>query len=76
MCPQGRAVYYGVSRMLVPFLSAVGLMLVLEGMAPFMAPRGFRRTLAAVVQADDRVLRIVGFISMAAGLAVLYLARG
>ena len=62
--------------MLVPFLSAVGLMLVMEGIMPFLAPRGFRRTLATVVQADDRVLRIVGFISMAAGLAVLYLARG
>jgi uncharacterized protein YjeT (DUF2065 family) len=62
--------------MLVPFLSAVGLMLVMEGIMPFMAPRGFRRTLAAVVQADDRILRIVGLISMAAGLAVLYLARG
>ena len=62
--------------MLVPFLSAVGLMLVMEGIMPFMAPRGFRRTLAVVVQADDRILRIVGLISMAAGLAVLYLARG
>lgn len=62
--------------MLVPFLSAIGLMLVMEGIMPFMAPRGFRRTLAAVVQADDRILRIVGLISMAAGLAVLYLARG
>ncbi len=62
--------------MLVPFLSAIGLMLVMEGIAPFVAPRGFRRTLAAVVQADDRVLRIVGLLSMAAGLAVLYLARG
>ena len=61
--------------MLVPFLSAVGLMLVLEGMAPFVAPRGFRRTLAAVVQAEDRVLRLVGLLSMAAGLVVLYLAR-
>jgi uncharacterized protein YjeT (DUF2065 family) len=61
--------------MLVPFLSAVGLMLVLEGIAPFVAPRGFRRTLTAVVQAEDRVLRIVGLLSMAAGLVVLYLAR-
>ena len=61
--------------MLVPFLSAVGLMLVMEGLMPFAAPRGFRRTLAAVVQADDRVLRIVGLVSMAVGLLVLYVAR-
>ena len=62
--------------MLVPFMSAVGLMLVLEGVLPFMAPRGFRRTLATVVQADDRMLRTVGLLSMAAGLVVLYLVRG
>lgn len=61
--------------MLVPFLSAVGLMLVMEGLMPFATPRGFRRTLAAVVQADDRMLRLVGLLSMAIGLAVLYLAR-
>jgi uncharacterized protein len=61
--------------MLVPFLTAVGLMLVMEGLMPFATPRGFRRTLAAVVQADDRMLRIVGLISMVVGLAFLYLAR-
>jgi uncharacterized protein YjeT (DUF2065 family) len=61
--------------MLVPFMSAVGLMLVLEGLMPFAAPRGFRRTLAAVMQADDRILRLVGLLSMAVGLGVLYVAR-
>jgi uncharacterized protein YjeT (DUF2065 family) len=61
--------------MLVPFLTAVGLMLVMECLMPFATPRGFRRTLAAVVQADDRMLRIVGLISMVVGLAFLYLAR-
>jgi uncharacterized protein len=61
--------------MLVPLLSAVGLMLVLEGLMPFAAPRGFRRTLAAVMQADDRILRLVGLVSMVAGLAMLYLVR-
>ena len=61
--------------MLVPFLSAVGLMLVLEGIAPFLSPRGFRRMLAAVVQADDRVLRIAGLASMVAGALLVYAAR-
>jgi len=61
--------------MLLPFLSAVGLMLVMEGIMPFLYPRVFRRTLAAVVQADDRMLRIVGFLSMLAGAALLYFLR-
>lgn len=61
--------------MLVPFLSAVGLMLVMEGIMPFLNPRAFRRTLAAVAQAEDRVLRIVGLLSMLAGIALLYFVR-
>lgn len=61
--------------MLVPFLSAVGLMLVLEGILPFLDPRVFRRTLAVVAQADERVLRVVGLLSMLAGVALLYIVR-
>jgi len=61
--------------MLVPFLSAVGLMLVMEGIVPFLSPRGFRRMLAAVSQADDRVLRIAGLASMAVGALLIYAIR-
>lgn len=61
--------------MLVPFLSAVGLMLVLEGILPFLNPRAFRRSLAVVVRADERVLRVVGLLSMLAGVALLYIVR-
>lgn len=56
-------------------LSALGLMLVIEGFMPFLTPRGFRRTLLTVARSDDRVLRIAGLVSMLAGVAVLYLAR-
>lgn len=62
--------------MLIAFLTALGLMLVVEGVLPFVNPRGFKRTLAAVCHAEDRVLRIAGFVSMIVGLALLYLARG
>ncbi|MFI4967675.1 MAG: DUF2065 domain-containing protein [Gammaproteobacteria bacterium] len=62
--------------MLVPFLSAVGLMLVMEGIMPFLDPRTFRRALAAVAQADDRVLRIVGLLSMVVGAGLIYFVRG
>jgi uncharacterized protein YjeT (DUF2065 family) len=61
--------------MLVPIFSALGIMLVLEGLMPFLSPRGFRRTLAAVTQSDDRTLRIAGLASMLAGVLLLYLAR-
>jgi len=61
--------------MLIAFLTALGLMLVIEGVLPFMNPRGFKRTLAMVCQSEDRVLRIAGLVSMILGLAILYLAR-
>jgi uncharacterized protein YjeT (DUF2065 family) len=61
--------------MLVPIFSALGIMLVLEGVMPFLSPRGFRRTLAAMTQSDDRTLRIAGLASMLAGVLLLYLAR-
>lgn len=54
-------------------LAAVGLMLVIEGILPFLSPARFRRTLLTAAQMDDRSLRIVGLLSMIAGLGILYL---
>ncbi len=54
---------------------ATALMLVLEGMIPFLSPEGFRRMLASVLQMDDRSLRIAGLVSMLGGLGLLYLVR-
>ncbi|MHB8424463.1 MAG: DUF2065 domain-containing protein [Gammaproteobacteria bacterium] len=62
--------------MWMALLTAIGLMLVIEGIMPFINPRSFKRTLATVVQAHDRVLRISGLASMIVGVILLYLARG
>ncbi|MFO7640896.1 MAG: DUF2065 domain-containing protein [Candidatus Competibacteraceae bacterium] len=56
-------------------LAAFGLMLVLEGILPFLNPRVLRQTLLQIAQLEDRVLRFVGLISMALGLLVLYFLR-
>lgn len=61
--------------MLIAFFSALGLMLVVEGILPFMNPRVFKRTLAMVCQSEDRIVRFAGLGSMIAGLVILYLAR-
>ncbi|MDE1886715.1 MAG: DUF2065 domain-containing protein [Gammaproteobacteria bacterium] len=61
--------------MWVALVTAVGLMLVIEGVMPFLNPRGFKQTLSAVTRAHDRVLRIAGLASMIAGIVLLYLAR-
>jgi len=56
-------------------LAAFGLMLVFEGILPFLNPRALRQTLLQLVQLNDRVLRFVGLASMTLGLLVLYLFR-
>ncbi len=56
-------------------LAAFGLMLVLEGIVPFLNPRGLRQTLLQMAQLEDRILRFAGVVSMALGLLVLYFFR-
>jgi uncharacterized protein YjeT (DUF2065 family) len=57
-------------------LAAFGLMLVLEGILPFLNPRRVRELLLQMTKVEDRVLRVAGLGSMGLGLLVLYLARG
>lgn len=49
------------------------LLLVLEGLMPFLAPRKWKQMLVTVSQVDDRQLRIIGLISMLSGVGLLYL---
>lgn len=51
---------------------ALALVLVIEGVWPFLSPQGLRRTMLTVAQQDDRTLRSLGFISMLAGVGLLY----
>lgn len=57
-------------------LAAFGLMLVLEGITPFLTPRGFKNTLAQLLRLPDRPLRLIGLGGMLLGLFILYLLRG
>jgi hypothetical protein len=54
---------------------AMALMLVLEGMVPFLSPDTLRRMLVTMMHMDNRSLRIAGLISMLAGVGLLYLVR-
>jgi hypothetical protein len=55
--------------------AAVGLLLVIEGLLPFASPRSLKRAMAAFLAASDPILRIAGFASMTAGVALLWLVR-
>ena len=56
-------------------LTALALMLVLEGILPFVSPGAFRNMLRMVGELDDKSLRNSGFFTMLAGLVLLYLVR-
>ncbi|WP_373185730.1 DUF2065 domain-containing protein [Halopseudomonas sp.] len=55
--------------------TALCLVLVIEGLMPFLAPGRWKRMLASVTQVSDRQLRIIGFGSMVTGTLLLYLVR-
>jgi uncharacterized protein YjeT (DUF2065 family) len=60
---------------LADFLGALGLFLVLEGIAPFANPQGLKRALTRLLQVPDRELRIAGLGSMLVGVVILFVAR-
>ncbi|EGV16955.1 DUF2065 domain-containing protein [Thiocapsa marina] len=56
-------------------LVALALVLVIEGIWPFLNPDGFRRVLLLMAAEDKRALRIAGLASMLAGVGLLYLVN-
>lgn len=52
---------------------ALCLMLVLEGIMPFLYPGRWRRLVATLAMVNDRQLRIMGLASMLLGAGLLYL---
>jgi uncharacterized protein len=64
-----------VTLNLTDLLAALGLFLVLEGIAPFISPQGVKRALTQLLQVQDRELRIAGLGSMLIGVVILFLVR-
>jgi uncharacterized protein YjeT (DUF2065 family) len=56
-------------------LKALGLLLVAEGILPFLNPRGLRHALLQITRMEDRVLRLAGLGSMVTGIILLYFVR-
>jgi uncharacterized protein len=57
------------------FLTALGLVLVLEGMPYFLAPDRMREWVIQVAKLPDGVLRKTGLVLMLLGLLTIYLVR-
>jgi len=56
-------------------LAALALMLVVEGVLPFLSPQTLRNVMLHMVGTDDRTLRVSGLISMVVGVVLLYLVH-
>jgi hypothetical protein len=54
-----------------PLLAAFALMLVLEGVMPFLVPSAWRETFRRLIALSDGQLRFVGLSSMLIGLFLL-----
>lgn len=54
-------------------LVAIALLLVIEGVMPFLSPEALRRTLLMISQMNDNALRFTGLTSMLLGVVLLYL---
>ena len=55
------------------FFMALALMLVLEGLLPFLAPALWRDTFRRILQFSDGQIRFFGLAAMLAGLILLWL---
>jgi uncharacterized protein YjeT (DUF2065 family) len=51
------------------------LMLVLEGIMPFLYPARWRALVAMLATVDDKALRLTGFASMMAGTVFMFIIR-
>lgn len=54
---------------------AFALLLVLEGVMPFLAPGRWRQVAERLAQIDDKTMRIIGGVSMLAGAGLLFLLK-
>ena len=55
--------------------AALALVLIIEGLIPFISPDRWRNMLAMVAQMDDQVIRRIGLGSMLLGVGLLYLVN-
>jgi uncharacterized protein YjeT (DUF2065 family) len=57
------------------FLTAFALMLIIEGVLPFLLPTVWRETFRRLTEMSEGQIRFIGLTSMVAGLLLLYIAR-
>lgn len=62
-------------RMWIELSRALALVLVIEGLGPFLLPARWRVTMLRLARLDERSLRIVGLVSIGLGVFALQLLK-
>jgi uncharacterized protein YjeT (DUF2065 family) len=58
------------------FGAALALVLVIEGLIPFLSPRGYKNMVQQMALMSEQMMRNVGLMLIVVGLLFLYLVRG
>ncbi|MBF0589554.1 MAG: DUF2065 domain-containing protein [Magnetococcales bacterium] len=58
------------------FLTAIGLVMIFEGVPYFLSPKRMREWVERLATVSDMALRRVGLLMMTIGLLVIYMVRG
>lgn len=61
--------------MVTLLLTAFALMLVLEGLLPFVAPRAWRETFRRITELADGQIRFLGLSSIVVGILLLFILQ-
>ena len=61
--------------MTAQILQAVALVLVIEGILPFLSPGSWRQGMQQVVGMSNRAIRTIGLLSMLLGVILLYMVN-
>lgn len=56
-------------------IAAAALMLVFEGIMPFVAPAKWKETMRQAIDLSDGQLRFIGLIAMVIGLSILFFIK-
>jgi uncharacterized protein YjeT (DUF2065 family) len=56
-------------------LTAFALMLLIEGLLPFIAPRAWRETFRRIIELSDGQIRFIGLSSILVGMILLFVLR-
>ncbi len=57
-------------------LTALALVMIIEGIIPFISPKGYKNTMQQLTAMPELTLRSIGFGLMLVGVVFLYFVRG